>query len=77
MLYSSKTFMANILFSIALSFSIARSMSATNITTSSKFLIVYDVTRDRKNSRPSSDGSLPTSTEARAYRRNSATVRLR
>ena len=60
-----------------LSFSIAFSMSATKITTSSKFRIVYDVTRVRKNSRPSSDGNLPTSTEALAYRRSSAIVRLR
>src|ERR1019366_6124100 len=60
MVYSSKTFMANNFFSIKVNFSIDRSMSVTKITTSSKFLIVYDVTLDRKNSRPSSDGSLPT-----------------
>ncbi len=70
-------FMASSFLSSVFSLSIACSMSVTKITTSSKFLNVYDVTRVRKNSRPSRDGSLPTSIEARAYRRSSAAVRLR
>src|SRR6202035_1060646 len=54
-----------------------RSTSCTNITESSNVEAPYEVTRVRKNSRPSKDGVRPTSIESRIYRRNNPTVRSR
>ncbi len=54
-----------------------RSTSCTKMTESSKVCRVYDTARVRKNSRPSTDGNRPTSSDIRMYLRSRAWVRSR